>query len=199
MPSSTDFHIPLGIGLAEILPIGVLTSARNGVNICLRNYQRAFVICYLKMGADTTQDTFTFAQSSAAAGAAGGIGEKALTNNVNNWWYSNDFTLTEDGSQDVTWTKGTAAKAFQPGATASKSKIAIFDIKGEEVLDMANGFDCLTVNTAGSNSAHYGCVFAVLLPRYKPPVTVTIDNPADVSASTSPSPSASTSASASAS
>ena len=195
MGSSTDFHIPLGIGIAEILPIGVLTSVRNGVNICLRNYQRAFVICRLAFGANGTAETFTFAQSSAAAGSAGGIGEKALTNNIDNWWYSNDFTLTEDGSQDVTWTEGTAAKAWTCGTVQSKSKIAIFDIEPEKVLDLANGFDCLTVNTAGSNSLHFGEVFAILLPRYKPPVTVTIDNPADISYSISSSASASASAS----
>lgn len=193
--SSTDYHIPLGIGIAEILPIGVLTSARNGVNICLRNYQRAYVICRMQHGANATQETFTFAQSSGAAGQAVGVGEKVLTNNIDNWWYSNDFTLTADGLQDVTWSEGAAAKAVQFDATQSKSKIAVFDIEPEKVMDLANGFDCLTVNTAGSNSAHYGEVFAILLPRYKPPLSVTVDNAADISWSISSSASASASAS----
>lgn len=195
MSSSTDFHIPLGIGIAEILPIGVLTSARAGVNICLRNYQEAFVICRTKHGAHTSAEVFTFAQSTGNAGDAAGISEKALTNNVENWWYSNDFTLTSDGAQDTTWTAGTAAKAWTTDTAQSKSKIAIFQIVPEEVMDLANGFDCITVNTTGSNSAHYGEVFAILKPRYKPPVTVTIDNPADQSYSASASVSASASAS----
>ena len=193
--SSTDYHLPLGIGHAEILPIGVLTSARTGINICLRNYQEAYVVCRTMHGAHTSAEVFTFAQSSAAAGSAGGIGEKALTNNIEDWWYCNDCGLTQDGGQDVNWTAGTAAKAWTTDTAQSKSKIAIFHIIPEQVLDSANGFDCITVNTTGSNSAHYGEVYAILLPRYKPPLSVTIDNSADVSYS----PSASASASASAS
>ena len=193
----TDIHLPKGLGIAEILPIGVLTSARNGINICLRNYQRVFVICYMAAGVNSTAETFTFAQSTGSAGSANGQGEKALTNNIEDWWYSNDFGLTEDGSQDVTWTAGTAAKAWTTNTAQSKSKIAIFCVELENALDMANGFDCLTVNTTGSSSVHYGCVYAILCPRYKPPLTVTVDNPADVSWSQSPSSSESASASAS--
>ncbi len=197
--SSTDYHLPLGIGIAEILPIGALTSARNGINICLRNYQEAYVVCKTMHGAHTSAEVFTFAQSTGSAGSASGQSEKALTNNIEEWYYCNDCGLTEDGGQDVNWTAGTAAKAFTTSTTQSKSKIAIFHVIPEQVMDLANGFDCITVNTTGSNSAHYGEVYAILLPRYKPPLTVTIDNPADISWSSSASASASESASASAS
>lgn len=197
--SLSEILLPLGIGRAEILPIGVMTSARNGINICLRNYQRAVVVCQIRTGGNGTQDTFTFAQSSGAAGDAVGVGEKALTNNIERWWYSDDASLTPDGAQDTTWTEGTAAKSWQPSNAQNKTHIACFDIVPEEVMDIQSGFDCITVNTAGSNSAHYGEVHAILYPRYKPPLTVTTDNAADISWSVSSSASASRSASASAS
>jgi len=195
---SRSDHLPLGLGIAEILPIGVNTSGRNGINICLRNYHRAFVVCRIMCGASASTETFTLAQSSGAAGTAAGTGEKALTNNVP-FMYCNDCSLTEDGGQDVNWTVGTPAKAWTTDAAQSKSKIVIFDIVPEDCLDLANNFDGITVNTGGSASAHYGEVFAILLPRYKPPLTVTSDQAFDTGGSKSISLSASSSVSASAS
>lgn len=194
-----DFHLPLGTGIAEIMPIGVMTTARNGINVCCRNYTRVFVLCYQASGNNTTTTTFTFAQSSASAGSATGYGEKALTNNIEEWKYCSSVALTEDGGQDVNWSTGSAAKAWTTAGVASKNEMAIFDVKPDEVMDIQNGFDCLTVNTGNSNSAHYGCVLAFGVPRYKPPLSMTIDNPSDVSWSASASASASESASASAS
>ena len=195
---SRSDHLPLGLGIAEILPIAVLTGGRNGINICLRNYHRAFVVCKMTAGANGTAEVFTLAQSSGAAGTAAGTGEKVLTHNVP-FMYCNDCGLTEDGGQDVNWTVGTPAKAWTTDTAQSKSKICIFDIVPEDCLDLANNFDGITVNTTGSSSAHSGEVFAILLPRYKPPLTVTSDQAFDTGGSKSISLSASSSVSASAS
>ncbi len=162
------FHPELN-QIAQIIPMGVGGAGKNGINISLKNVQRAFIVCLIEQGVDATQTTFTLAQSSGNAGSATGTGEKALTNNVN-LWYNENCALNN------VLTKGTAAKSYQTDIQQSRTKMVIFDIIPAECMDIANGFDCIVVNSSDPAAANIAAAFAILEPaRYAPLPTVFAD------------------------
>lgn len=154
--------------LAQLAPMSVGGAVVNGINISMKNVQRALIYCFVQKGAVATQVTWTLAQSSGNAGSAAGTGEKALTNNVP-IYISDSFA----GSNLLTET--TAAKAYQNAATQSVTQVVCFDVVPELCMDLASGFDCITVNATDPTADNYACAFALLYPRYAPMPTVYSD------------------------
>lgn len=157
------FHPELG-QLAEIIPMTVGGAVKNGINISMKGVHRAFIVCKVQQGADGTQTTFTLAQSSGNAGSASGTGEKALTNNVDIWVNQNVALATA-------LTKQTAAKAFQTDTEQSRTKLVVFDVRPAACMDVAGGFDCITVNSTDPAAANTINAFAILETRYAPAAT----------------------------
>lgn len=145
---------------ADLIAPTVGGAAKNGINISLKNAQKALLYCIIKQGADGTQTTWEVVQSSGNAGSASGTGEKAITNNVPIW-----ISDTAAGTNLLTAT--TAAKVYQTSITQSVTKVVVFEIVPELCMDLANSFDCVTVNTQGdpgaANTVH---AFALIVPRY---------------------------------
>lgn len=153
------FH-PENGQFAELIPMTVGGAVKNGINISLKNVHKAYIVCKVQQAVDATQITFTLAQSSGNAGSATGTGEKALTNNVNIW-------INQNCALDNGMTKTTAAKAFQTDAEQSRTKLVVFEVKPAECMDVAGGFDCITVNSTDPAAANTINAFAVLIPsRY---------------------------------
>lgn len=152
---------PSFLNMAQIIPMGVGGGVKNGINISLKNANRAYIYCLVQKGADATQTTFTLAQSSGNAGNAAGTNEKAMTNNVP-IYISDSFAL------DNTLTAATAAKAYQCAATQSVTQAVVFDIDPAACMDVANGFDCITVNTTDPGAANTVCAYALIDPRFSP-------------------------------
>jgi len=154
--------------IAELVPSAVGGGAMNGINISLKNVSRCLIVCVNRKGADATQCTWTLAQSSGNAGSAAGTGEKAMTNNVP-IWYSDGF-----GTSNLL-TAATAAKSYQQAATQSVTQCVVFEIVPELCMDLANGFDCVTVNASDPGAANSVYAYALLDPRYSPLPTVFSD------------------------
>ena len=154
---------------AQIIPMGVGGAVKNGINISLKNVHRAFLYCVVQQGADATQTTFTPAQSSGNAGSASGTAEKALSQAVPIW-------ANQNCALSNLLTAQTAAKSFQTDINQTRTKIVVFDIVPEDCMDIANGFDCIVMNTTDPAAANIVGVFAILEPaRYVPLPTVFAD------------------------
>jgi len=144
-----------------IIPTTPGGAGKNGINISLKNAHKAYIICINEKGADATQCTWTLAQSSGNAGSAAGTNEKAMTNVVPIWY-------TDNAALDNSLTAATAAKSYQQAVTQSVTQIVMFEIVPEQCMDIANGFDCVTVNASDPAAANYITAFAYIEPRFAP-------------------------------
>lgn len=79
------------------------------------------------------------------ATAVDGTGSKAITNAV-------PIYLVADAATSDEWVAQTAAVSFETSA-AVKHKLIAFEIDAAS-LDVAGGFDCITVKTGASNAAN---------------------------------------------
>ncbi|RPI50117.1 MAG: hypothetical protein EHM49_08960 [Deltaproteobacteria bacterium] len=162
------FHPELNL-LAQLAAFGV-DDTRDGTYISLKNVHRAFIVVCIGQGADATAHTVTLKQATGGAGTTTGTAEKALgTVNV----YYNETTWLASNLL----TAGTAAVgAYTFGADQSRGKVLVFDIVPERDMDVANGFDCISIDFSDLGAANCGGAFAILLPpRYAPLATVYSD------------------------
>lgn len=159
---------PMNKTRAEIIGPCFGGEAKNGINISLKNVHKAYIYCYVGKGADATQTTFTLAQSSGNAGSAAGTGEKAMSADVPIWF--------SDGiGADPTLAAATAAKAYQHAVTQSVTQLCVFEIDPIKCMDLAGGFECITVNATDPGAANSIHVFADLDPRFTPLPNVFVD------------------------
>jgi len=168
-----SFH-PENNAMPDIIPFGIGGAAKNGINISLKNIHKAFVVCVVQQGADGTQVTFTLRQSTANAGSATGTDEKDVTKTCR-VWYNENCAL----SNIVALATAIAAPTAQTYVTdiqQSRTKKVIFEVIPAECMDIANGFDCITVNSTDPTVANIVGAFVLLDPiRYAPLPTVYAD------------------------
>ena len=127
-------------------------AAITGDYISLKNAHRAFVIVHVNQA-----NAATMAISIEQATAVVGTSTKAITNAVPIW--ANEDCVTSD-----TLVRQTDAVNFTT-SEAVKDKLIVFQID-PETLDMANGFDCITVKTGASDAANITSAVYLLEPRY---------------------------------
>lgn len=153
----------LGAGskIVELVPSGVGGAVKNGINISLKNVNKAEIWCFNRKGADATQCTWTLAQSSGNAGSASGTGEKAMTDSV-------PIRYSDGYDTDSDLTAATAAKSYQQAVTQSVTQVVVFTIVPSECMDIANGFDCITVNSTDPGAANSVHAVALLDCAYDP-------------------------------
>lgn len=149
--------LPLG-NTIDIVPGIVpldLQTARTGDYVSLKNAQGCMVVIFKGAGTDGDDPTFTLNQAS----AVDGTGAKAAA--IISTYYEKEGTLTAVGA----WTKVTqaAATSIAPGDPSAQSQaVYVFDVPADR-LDVDNGFDCISVDSADvGNNAQLGCVFYVL-------------------------------------
>lgn len=132
--------------------------------VSLKNIKKATIIVEL-----TQAVGHATAIAPKQASAVDGTGVKALTNACSIW--SNEDTATAD-----TLTKQTDATSYTVAADV-KNKQIIFEIEPSISLDIANGFDCIAINSADSSQAtNFASITAILETRYPqatPPAAIT--------------------------
>jgi hypothetical protein len=159
-----DFHPSLNqLAVLQVPKVG--GAIVEGINISLKNCKRAFIYCFIKKGADAATVAWTLAQSTGNAGAIAGTSEKAMTNVVP-IWYSLDCTLSN------LLTSTTAAKSYTQAATVTVLQLVVFEILPEACMDVAGGFDCVTINASDPAAANIAFAFAILDPAHGPMPTV---------------------------
>ncbi|NVO13892.1 MAG: hypothetical protein HXX10_07635 [Rhodoplanes sp.] len=156
-----QYSVPEQIPFVEVLPIATDAAGRTGSYISLKNALKAWLVCEVNQG-NAAQVTFTPLQAQDVAGT----GSKAIA--ATRIHVNQDRAASDIGAWQA------AAAALQLSATL-KSKIAIFEIVPEQVLDVTNGFRTLTVQTSASNAANITKAMLVYLPAYMqaaPPSTL---------------------------
>lgn len=149
--------LPLG-AFIDIIPGIVpldLQTARSGDYVSLKGAQGCLVVILKGAGTDGDDPTFTLQQATVVAGSD--AKDAAI---ITEYW-EKEGTLTGVGA----WTRVTqaAATSIAPGDPSAQSQaLYVFNVEADQ-LDVDNGFDCLTVNSAdvGAN-AQLGCVLYLL-------------------------------------
>lgn len=146
-----------------IQPIDLAAGANTGDWVCMKGYGRCAIILIKEPGTAGSDPTLTFLQASSVAGS----NSKALNvTDIRKKQAATDLTAVG------TYTKSTSASpasndtfstnTWTNSDLAEQSAIVIADFKAED-LDIANGFDCLSLTIADvGTTGEIGCVIAVL-------------------------------------
>lgn len=126
--------------IVEAMPNATDAAGRTGDYVSLKNAVMAWIEVAITQG-----NAATIALTVEQASAVAGTGSKAITETVPIW--SNLDTAASD-----TLVRRTSAVSYTTDA-AVKNKMVIFQID-PATLDVANGFDCITVKTGASNVAN---------------------------------------------
>ena len=116
-------------------------AGRTGNWVTLKNCRRATVVFHVKQA-----NAATIAVSINQATAIAGTGSKVLTNAVPIW-------VNADCAVSDTFVRQTDAKNFTTDA-GTKNKQIVFQIDPALCMDIAGGFDCITLITGSSNAAN---------------------------------------------
>ena len=134
----------------------------TGAYVSLKNAGLAIVVVHINQ-ANAATVAITLQQATTVAGG----GTKVITKAVPIW--ANEDCVVSD-----TLVRQTDAVGFTTSA-ATKQKVMVFAVD-PATLDMANGFDCLTVLTAASNAANItSAMYYLVDARYQqatPPTAV---------------------------
>jgi len=137
-------------------------AAITGDYVSLKNVHRAFVVVHVNQA-----EVNTMAISIEQATVVAGGDTKVITNVVPIW-------ANEDCAASDALVRQTDAVNFTTSA-AQKHKVVVFQID-PSILDLANGFDCITVKTGASNAGNLTSAMYYLCERYQqatPPAAIT--------------------------
>lgn len=137
-------------------------SARTGDWITLKTGSRVTIVCEVLQGAATAMDINPM-QATAVAGTS----KKALATACRIW-------ANADTSASDTLVRATDAVNYDAANTAT-GKLVVFEID-PTMLDLANDFDCLTIETEGDSASNLITATAFIHARYgkaTPPTAIT--------------------------
>lgn len=146
----------------------------DGIYISLKDIHRCFIVIIHEQAAEATQTTYTLKQATAGAGTATGTSEKALL--VAGVAYANQNCFTGATESNIVAAVTPTLGAYQLNASQSRTKLLIFDVVPERDMDIANGFDCISVDATDIAVGNASVAFAILIPnRYAPLANVYAD------------------------
>jgi len=160
MPNS--ICLPEVFKIVEALTPATDAAGRTGDYVSLAKYHMAYVVFHCDQG-----NAATIAVTIEQATAVAGTGSKVITVAVPIW-------ANQDLAAADAFARQTDAVNFTTSA-AVKRKMVVFQID-PSTLDVAGGFDCITVKTGASNVANLTCAQYYLLSRYPqavPPAAIT--------------------------
>jgi hypothetical protein len=132
--------------------------------VSLKNYSRCCVLINGLNGTTVTGSAITLNQATAVANTAG----KALA--FDKVWANLDTTAT-----DTLVETAVTSNTFTTDATNSISYMYVIDVT-QDMLDVANGFDCFNVLTANATNAVLSVTYILFPAKYakaNPPTAIT--------------------------
>lgn len=151
-------------------PVAMNAAANSGDYVSMKNYGRCTIIFIKAVGTAGDDPTLSFKQATDVSGT----GVKALAcSRIDKKQAATDltavgtFTKSTSDSPASNDTFNTTNGTWTNSDLAEQAAVVVADFKAED-LDIANGFDCLTMNVAdvGTN-AQLGTAIAILSePRY---------------------------------
>lgn len=149
-PFSLPQNLKVVIGAAPAAD----AAGRTGQYVSLKGFHKAFILVTLTQGNAATVALTPYQAKNVAA-----LGEKVLSNNVA--IYANLDAAAGDSmvrqADGVNYTTDAGVK----------NKVVIFEIDPGS-LDLANGFDCITIKSGASNAANITSVTYLLGPARYP-------------------------------
>lgn len=147
------FQLTENMKIVNLLAPAADAAGRTGAYVSLKNAVKAWIVVHMTQGHAATVQLDPL-----QATAVAGTGSKALTNTTRIW--SNLDTAASD-----TLVARTAAKTYTTDAGV-KLKQVIFEIDPAACMDIAGGFDCITVSTGASNAANITEAQLFILNKY---------------------------------
>jgi hypothetical protein len=153
---ATKFTLPEEAKIVSALVPATDATGRTGAWVSLKNAFKAYVVLHITQG-----NAATILLSLLQASAIAGTGSKAIT--TARVWSNLDVSTSD------ALVRQTDAATYTTDV-AVKTKIVVFEID-PAALDVANGFDCITVSTGASNVANITQATFFLTPLRYPSAT----------------------------
>ncbi len=141
-------------------PAALTSTAGDGDYVSLKNYAKLSIILTILNATTVTGGTITLKQASAVAGT----GEKALALTK---MYANVDCAASDTLVETTVSSNT----FTTDTTNSKQLMYVMEVDAAD-LDVANGFDCVRIDSTGMANAVGSVVYVLHPPRFAPALAV---------------------------
>jgi hypothetical protein len=143
--------IPQELPFYHLLAPASDAAGRSSAFLSLKNALKAWIVCYVNQG-----NAATVALTVNQAKDVAGTGAKAI--DAARIWAKLD-------PADPDFVTEAHASSYTTDA-ALKAKLVVFELSPEDVLDVANDFDCVRVSTGPSNAANITSALLVILPRH---------------------------------
>lgn len=143
--------IPEDLNLYTLLAPAADAAGRTSAYHSLKSAVRAWIVFHVTQG-----NAATILVSPLQASDVSATGAKAVS--AGRIWHKQDQAATY-------FTKATDAATFTTDANV-KNKVVVFEIDPTQMLDIANGFDCIAVSTGASNAANITSALLYVQPRH---------------------------------
>jgi hypothetical protein len=150
-------HVKTVMGCA---PAALTSTAGDGDYVSLKNFAKLRITLAVLNGATVTGGTITLKQAQAVAGT----GEKALS-------FSKMFANVDCAAGDTMTETAVTSDTFTTNATNSKQLLYVIEVDASS-LDIANGFDCVRIDSTGMVNAVGSAVYDLYGSRYASPIDV---------------------------
>ena len=139
-------------------PAALTSTAGDGDYVSLKNYSKLTIVLSVLNATTVTGGTITLKQATAVAGTS----EKALA--FDKMWANTDT----DASDTLTETAVTS-NTFTTDTTNSKKLLYVMEVDAAD-LDVANGFDCVRIDSTGMASAVGSVMYYLSGARNRSPI-----------------------------
>ncbi len=150
-------HVKTVMGCA---PAALTSTAGDGDYVSLKNFAKLRITLAVLNGATVTGGTITLKQASAVAGT----GEKALS-------FSKMFANLDCAAGDTMTETAVTSDTFTTNTTNSKQLLYVIEVDASS-LDIANGFDCVRIDSTGMVNAVGCAIYDLYGSRYSSPIDV---------------------------
>lgn len=141
-------------------PAALTSTAGDGDYVSLKNFDRITVILAVDNATTVTGGTITLKQATAVAGTS----EKALA-------FSKMWANTDVGAGDTLTETAVTSDTFTTSTTNDKNLLYVMEVKSSD-LDVANGFDCIRVDSTGMANAVGSVLYVLHGARYGNPLAL---------------------------
>lgn len=141
-------------------PAALTSTAGDGDYVSLKNFDRATIILSVDNATTVTGGAITLKQATAVAGTS----EKALS-------FSKMWANTDVGAGDTLTETAVTSDTFTTSTTNDKNLLYVMEVKASD-LDVANGFDCIRIDSASMANAVGSVIYVLHGSRYASPLAV---------------------------
>lgn len=153
---ANKFTLPEEAKIVSLLTPATDAAGRTGAYVSLKNAHKAYIVCHITQG-----NAATIALSPKQATAVAGTSAKAVT--TARIWADEDVATSD------ALVRQSDAASYTTGA-GTTNKVVVFELD-PSALDVAGGFDCVSISTGASNVANLTAAVAYLTPLRYPAAT----------------------------